>query len=82
MKIIFEIVQIDLSLLITNWESDTLIGTYDHDFFSDDCHPIYYFPISTSNDSLFTSFDLYGLTFNYPGTCQEVKALPHSLMVI
>lgn len=53
-------VQIDLSLVITNWESDALINPSDHDSVSDDCH---------STESHITSFYFYGLTSHYPGNC-------------
>lgn len=41
-----------------------------------------HFPINTSNDSCFTSFDIHGLTSHPLSTCQMVEALQPSLMVI
>ena len=82
MQSICEIVQIDLFLLIKNQEHNALISPFDHDFVSGDCHSTYHFPINTSNDTCFTSFDIYGLTSHYLGTCQAVEILLHSLMVM
>lgn len=82
MQSIYKTSQVDLPLVITNWEFDPLINPYDHDFVSDDCHSTYHFPMSTSNDFCFTPFDLFGSTSHYLGTCQAVEALPHSLMVM
>lgn len=45
-------------------------------------HSNYHFPINTSNNSCFTSFDIYNLSSQYLDTSQEVKALHPSLMVM
>ena len=71
-------IEIDLSLVITNWEFDALIILYDRDYVSNDFHSTHYFPINTSNDNHCTPFYFYGLTSHYPSTCQVVNALPHS----
>ena len=80
--IICETFQIDLSLFITNYEFDDLIIPTNHYYVSNDYHSFYHFPISTSNDSSFTSFDIFGSTFHYSDNCRVVEALQPSLMVI
>lgn len=66
---IHKAIQIDLSLLITNWESNALINPSDHYSVSNDSHLAYHFPTSTSSESYFTSFELYGSMFHYLDIC-------------
>jgi len=66
-------------LLFSNQEYHTKNGPYEHDI---NCHSLYHFPTSISNDSCFTSFDLHGSTSHYLDTCREVEPLQPSLMVM
>lgn len=82
MLIVCKFVQVDLSVVIKNWESHALINPSNHDFVSDDCHLTQYFPISTSNGCCLKLFYLYGLTSHYLGTYQAVETLLHLLMIM
>jgi len=76
---ICEDVKRNISLLFSNQEYHTKNGPYEHDI---NCHSLYHFPTSISNDSCFTSFDLHGSTSHYLDTCREVEPLQPSLMVM
>lgn len=67
-------VQFDLSNVLIN-------SSYQSSSYGD-CYLDYHFIMNTSDDIHFTSFDLYGLTSRYSGTCQVFEALHPSLMLI
>lgn len=70
-----KIVQMNLSLFISDWESDIAIISSHHSSILGDCHSAYHFPNITSNDSCFMLSDIHHLTSLSPDLRQVDEAL-------
>jgi len=79
---ICKIVQMNLSLFITNWKSDVSTSSSDHFSILGDCHSAYHFPMSTSDGSCFSHSDIHCLASFSSDFSQASEALQPSLMVM